>query len=139
LQLVPKYNNLCGEIQRVSEELFEKPELWQSVKTCLVDSAPDGIILVHRLDEEALSECCLNNGNSSAKSGREDSSLQASGSSSDVWGVLVHGCKTRCSACYILKTTQVLSSSGTLTHFCLSRAQCFGPSIKSQLQSTWLL
>ncbi|CAM6129421.1 unnamed protein product [Calypogeia fissa] len=138
LQFVPKYNSINGERQRVSEDLFKKPESWTSVKECLLESAPDGIILVHRLDQEALSECNEVN-TSDEELSRPSTSLQAGGSSTDVWGVLVQGCRTRCNACYILKTTQVASSTGILTHFCLSRAKCFGPSLKSQLQSTWLL
>lgn len=139
LQFVPKYSSISGERQRFSEELFEKPESWTSVKECLLESAPDGIILVHRLDEEDLSECRMYGESFNEDLSTPVTSLQAGGSSTDVWGVLVHGCKTRCNACYILKTTRVASSGGILTHFCLSRAQCFGPSLRSQLQSTWLL
>ncbi|CAM6092791.1 unnamed protein product [Calypogeia fissa] len=139
LQLVPKSDNICGERQKVSEELFEKPEGWKSVKECLLGSAPDGVILVHRLDQEALSECCMNDVQANEELPRPSTFLQVGDSSTDVWGVLVHASTMKDSACYILKTTQVASSTGILTHFCLSRAKCFGPSLRSQLQSTWLL
>lgn len=141
LQLVPKYSNdMQGERQKVLEELFEEPENWQSVKQCLLDKAPDGMILVHRLDHESLSECCMNDVDAAKAASRSSvESLQVDGHSTDVWGLLVHGCATRRNACYILKTTQVSSSSGIVTHFCVSRAKCFGPSLKSQLESAWLL
>lgn len=140
LQYIPKYNNSRGERRRVSPELFEKSENWQSVKHCLLESAPDGIILVHRLDNQSLSECCLNDANATDVASRSSpASLDGDGSSTDVWGVLVQGCNTRRNACYLLKTTRVASSTGILTYFCLTRAKCFGPSLRSQLQSTWLL
>ncbi|XP_024515982.1 uncharacterized protein LOC112340942 [Selaginella moellendorffii] len=61
------------------------------------------------------------------------------GSSVDVWGVLVQGKGDAGSSCYILETTRAVVPGGTsCTRFCLTRAQCFGPSLQAQMVLMWL-
>ncbi|KAG6548208.1 hypothetical protein Mapa_010259 [Marchantia paleacea] len=135
------YNTNQGgkpERQRLSNEFLDKPESWGSVRNCLLEAAPDGIILVQRLDRNDPSECCLiekSGGTCGFKLARGDQDV----ADQDYWGVLVHGCKVRCNACYLLRTTRQPSSTGFTTYFMLIRAECFGPSIENQFQRALLV
>lgn len=135
------YNTNQGgkpERHRLSNEFFDKPESWGSVRNCVLEAAPDGIILVQRLDRNNPSECCLiekSGGTCGFKAARGDQDA----ADQDYWGVLVHGCKVRCNSCYLLRTTRQPSSTGFTTYFMLIRAECFGPSIQNQFQRASLV
>jgi len=122
--------------QRVSQELFEKPDLWPELRDSLSEAAPDGVILVHRLD---VTGCCLMDPTALRNDKGWKCPLELDGSNTDVWGVLVQARSAHANACYILKTTRVCSSTGVCTQFCLTRAKCFGPSFAAQLEKVWLL
>ncbi|KAH9568727.1 hypothetical protein CY35_03G092200 [Sphagnum magellanicum] len=122
--------------QRVSQDLFQKPELWPELRDSLSEAAPDGVILVHRLD---VTGCCLMDPTALRNDKGWKCPLELDGSNTDVWGVLVQARSAHANACYILKTTRVCSSTGVCTQFCLTRAKCFGPSFAAQLEKVWLL
>ncbi|KAL3696324.1 hypothetical protein R1sor_010400 [Riccia sorocarpa] len=127
--------------QRLSEQFFEKPDTWGPVRKCLLEAAPDGIIMVHRLDRSNPSECCLIEKSSEeigpvlARSEHMDESEILE----DYWGLLVHGCKARCNKCYLLRTTRQPSPNGFTTYFMLIKAECFGPSIETQFRRASLV
>eukprot|EP00897_Mesotaenium_endlicherianum_P008214 jgi/Mesen1/7420/ME000388S06639 len=125
-----------NERHQVSEELFTKPETWTLVKKSVLQSAPDGIILVHKLDGEEVAECIRSD---SEDYEDFDARSETAGSSTDVWGVVVQAKSSRRHACYILKTTRVASLSGACTKFTLTRARCFGPTLHKQIENSWLL
>lgn len=125
------------ERQKVSQDLFEKPDNWLTIRDSLSEVAPDGIIFVQKLGHETKTSCCLGEYFSS----EQDVSacpLHSEGSGTDIWGVLVQARSVRMNACYLLKTTRVRSSAGVCTRFCLTRAKCFGPSQIAQLENVWL-
>ena len=64
---------------------------------------------------------------------------QGEGAETSVWGVLVQARGVPANACYLVKTTRVVSSAGMCTRFCLTRAKCFGPSPGYQLRNAWLV
>eukprot|EP00250_Pteridium_aquilinum_P016773 c23285_g7_i2 orf=182-973(+) len=112
-------------------------EKWKEVKDCVSKASPDGVILVHHLDDEIMEGCCLQD--SMFPDAIRSSRNKERCTSTDLWGVLVLGKKITSSACYILKTTSVASSFGTCTQFCLTKAKCFGPCWHEQVQTSWLL
>ncbi|KAI3449315.1 hypothetical protein Pfo_005980 [Paulownia fortunei] len=59
-------------------------------------------------------------------------------SSTKLWGILIQGKGKSCTACYLLKTSQVQSVAGLCTHFCLLRAECFVEHADIQLKKLWL-
>ncbi|KAL2643985.1 hypothetical protein R1flu_011572 [Riccia fluitans] len=126
---------------RLSEEFFEKPDTWGPVRKCLLDAAPDGIIMVQRLDRNNPSECCLIEKSCDEIGAHLERREQDGESASleDYWGLLVHGCKARCNKCYLLRTTRQPSPSGFTTYFMLIRAECFGPSIENQFRRASLV
>lgn len=119
---------------------------WPSVRESLSEVDPDGVILVQKLGPGcAAATCCLAEA-SGGDDGREEMVCplhqKAEGAETNVWGVLVQargGLQNNNSACYLLKTTRVSSSTGTCTRYCLTRATCFGPSYVEQLENAWLL
>ena len=133
------------------DDLTSADETWKGVKDCVSKAAPDGMILVHHLDDESIldhgfhlgssildkAKVQTNSDNTETKQ-RYESSGNSSGKT-DFWGILVLGKTITRSACYILKTTSVASSFGTITGFCLTKAKCFGPSWHDQMQNSWLL
>ncbi|GBG58935.1 hypothetical protein CBR_g24287 [Chara braunii] len=60
-------------------------------------------------------------------------------SSTDIWGLVVQGRESKHHACYILRTTRVVGECGTCTRFSVVRAKCFGPSLHTQLENSWLM
>ncbi|KAK4417975.1 hypothetical protein Salat_2210200 [Sesamum alatum] len=93
---------------------------------------PNGVILVEELktplgepetSEEIAKEMDLNN-------------LPCS--STKLWGILIQGKGKSCTACYLLKTSQVHCVAGLCTHFCLLRVECFQEHADIQLKKFWL-
>lgn len=129
--------------QRVAESHNSSIEdKWKEVKDSVSKASPDGVILVHHLDDEAMEGCCLRDGSFQAcmkSSNTEGNRSKKCSRGTNLWGVLVLGKCIARSACYILKTTSVASSFGTCTQFCLTKAKCFGPSWHDQVQTNWLL
>ncbi|MCO5547610.1 hypothetical protein L7F22_001061 [Adiantum nelumboides] len=129
--------------QRVLEsENLSIEDNWREVKDSVKNASPDGVILVHHLDDKVMEGCCMRD---ELSTGRMNGSIleERKGTkcskSTNLWGVLVLGKTVAKSACYILKTTSVASSFGTCTQFCLTKAKCFGPSWHDQIQNCWLL
>lgn len=122
--------------QKITQDHFQNPCYWPSVRDSLSKVDPDGVILVQKLEPGCAATCCL-----AGASGDEDivCPLQAEGAETNVWGVLVQARGLHANACYLLKTTRVLSSAGICTRYCLTRAMCFGPSYVEQLKNAWLL
>lgn len=58
--------------------------------------------------------------------------------STKFWGILIQGKGKSCTACYLLKTSQVQCVAGLCTHFCLWRADCFVEHVDIQLKKLWL-
>lgn len=121
--------------QKVSQDLLQNPNHWQSVRKSLSTHNPDGVILVQKLDSGLSAPYCL------ARVFNEETAcpLLADGAETIVWGVLVQARGARENACYLLKTTSVPSSAGICTRYCLTKAKCFGPSLIEQLENAWLL
>eukprot|EP00245_Coleochaete_scutata_P015706 TRINITY_DN711_c0_g1_i2.p1 TRINITY_DN711_c0_g1~~TRINITY_DN711_c0_g1_i2.p1 ORF type:complete len:314 (+),score=46.36 TRINITY_DN711_c0_g1_i2:206-1147(+) len=133
-----------GEIaqrKKVPEELFEHPESWADVREEVCGLSPDGVILVHRLEWEALGNCY---GTEYSGFSHGDSHVGSPGGSfsgqrTDVWGLVVQGRHNKRHACYILRTTRIASLDSSCTRFSVTRAKCFGPSLHKQLGNSWLL
>eukprot|EP00268_Persea_americana_P037227 TRINITY_DN36885_c0_g1_i1.p1 TRINITY_DN36885_c0_g1~~TRINITY_DN36885_c0_g1_i1.p1 ORF type:complete len:267 (+),score=50.95 TRINITY_DN36885_c0_g1_i1:1871-2671(+) len=111
---------------------------WPYIKTRWEEengkNTPDGVILVKRLDGD-------DDGRGQVAEVEEKNSDANSSSSlcSRLWGIVIQGRGLDRPACYVLETTRVCSSLGFCTHFCLSRAKCFGKSPELQLRDSWLL
>lgn len=127
----------------VGSDDWSVEDKWKEVRDSVTTASPDGVILVHHLGDDDMQGCCLRDGSFPACMKVKDlESSKMKGCCSpptNLWGVLVLGKSVARSACYILKTTSVASSSGTCTQFCLTKAQCFGPAWNDQLQNSWLL
>ncbi|KAJ7524261.1 hypothetical protein O6H91_18G083800 [Diphasiastrum complanatum] len=129
------------ERQKISREFINRPDLWTIMRDSMLESSPVGLILVQKLDQQCLTKFCLAEHKelmtqpSSPSNWKQNDEI----SSTDVWGILVEGRGIVWNACYILKTTRVASSTGICTHFCLTKAKCFGPSLQEQLEKMWLL
>jgi len=93
------------------------------------------VILVQKLNQDISSESeeenVLCNGKTMQSSDQQGSTA--------VWGLVIQGRSVGVNACYILKTTQIVSANGYCTSFCLTRAKCFGPTPHIQLTNSWLL
>ncbi|KAH9314248.1 hypothetical protein KI387_022875 [Taxus chinensis] len=126
--------------QRVLEDMFGSPISWDGIRNSLRDVCPDAMIFVQRLDGD--SKCrhcnvsCTDGQDYVYSSGMERQVLDEQGRT-HLWGLLVQGRGVGVHACYILKTTQVVSHVGFCTHFSLIRAKCFGPSPDTQLEDSW--
>ncbi|KAK6118160.1 hypothetical protein DH2020_048144 [Rehmannia glutinosa] len=96
-------------------------------------AAPDGVILVEELKTPLVK----------AKTS-DDEMVKTSGlnyqscSSTKLWGILIQGKRKSCTACYLLKTSQVECVAGLCTHFCLLRVECFLEHADIQLKKLWL-
>ncbi|XP_011079458.1 uncharacterized protein LOC105162974 [Sesamum indicum] len=93
---------------------------------------PNGVILVEELttplgepetSEEIVEKLDLNN---------------QPCSSTKLWGILIQGKGKSCTACYLLKTSQVQCVAGLCTHFCLLRVECLVEHADIQLKKAWL-
>lgn len=116
-------------------DTFGKVDSWAKIRNSLRDISPDAVILVQKLNQdispESEEENVLCNGNKRQSSDQQGCTA--------VWGLLIQGRSIGASACYILKTTQIVSTNGYCTSFCLTRAKCFGPTPLIQLTNSWLL
>ncbi|XP_022854738.1 uncharacterized protein LOC111376044 [Olea europaea var. sylvestris] len=87
---------------------------------------PNGIILVEDLEPKSEPD-------------REMIEItDHSRSSTKKWGILIQGEGINCTACYLLKTSQVQSVAGFCTHFCLVRVDCFVEHADILLRKMWL-
>jgi hypothetical protein len=116
-------------------DMFGKVDSWAKIRNSLRDISPDAVILVQKLNRdispESEEENVLWNGNAQQSSDQQGRTA--------VWGLVIQGRSVGVSACYILKTTQIVSANGYCTSFCLTRAKCFGPAHHIQLTNSWLL
>jgi len=123
--------------QRDYADMSGKVDSWAKIRNSVRDISPEAVILVQKLNQdispesELSEENVLCNGN-----GRHSTDQQGR---TAVWGLLIQGRSVGMSACYILKTTQIVSAIGYCTSFCLTRAKCFGPTPHIQLTNSWLL
>lgn len=134
-------NNRSGQEslwKSVPSEALENPDSWSSIKDTVLENSPDAVVLVHRLEISHVDKCygkeyngaCLEDG-----VGGEDLRIPTS----NLWGLVIQEKRSKRHACYILKTTQVSSLSGSWTSFSLTRAKCFGAALHKQLESSWLV
>ncbi|CAI9781228.1 unnamed protein product [Fraxinus pennsylvanica] len=84
---------------------------------------PNGIILVEELE---------------TKPEPDKEMIEITNQSTKKWGILIQGKGINCTACYLLKTSQVQSVAGFCTHFCLVRVDCFVEHADILLQKMWL-
>eukprot|EP01018_Ginkgo_biloba_P036650 Gb_18341 [translate_table: standard] len=114
--------------QRVSEDMFQRADSWRMIRNCLRDISPDGVIFVQRLNQDSLCRYCAvqspESGEPLSCNGKERQGLDEQGCT-DTWGLIIQGRSIGVSACYLLKTTQIVSGNGFCTQFCLTRAKCF--------------
>lgn len=118
--------------QRVPQDALKEEEGWPNLRNLLRNVLPDGVILVKRLDEHSNANEYLTD------SGSEMQGFDESGRT-NIWGLLVEGRGVGLNACYILQTTEIMSTHGYCTQFCLKKAKCFGASPRNQLIQSWLL
>lgn len=127
--------------QKISQDVFDNAEYWPPILESLSKAAPDGVILVQKLEPGCSSTSCL----AEAFQWADDEEMVCPllpyqrAAETNVWGVLVQARAVHANACYLLKTTRVPSSAGICTRYCLTRAKCFGPSHFEQLEKAWLL
>ncbi|MCO5560338.1 hypothetical protein L7F22_013950 [Adiantum nelumboides] len=110
---------------------------WREVKSHLSEASLDAVILVHKLCDGYIEGYDVKEG--LAKPNANVHGKEGRSNGTHLWGVLLLGKAITESACYILETTRVASSFGICTHFCLTKAQSFGPSWSDQIQGSWLL
>ncbi|GLJ12858.1 hypothetical protein SUGI_0199330 [Cryptomeria japonica] len=122
--------------QRVPQDVLEEAEGWPNLRNLLRNILPDGVILVKRLDEYSNANEYLTA--SESGSGNEMQGFDEAGCT-NIWGLLIQGRGVGLNACYILKTTEIMSTHGYCTQFCLKKAKCFGASPRNQLTQSWLL
>ncbi|CAI9785704.1 unnamed protein product [Fraxinus pennsylvanica] len=92
---------------------------------------PNGIMLVEELSNQEPEP--------EQKLGKEMLEIKdQSPSSTKAWGILIQGKRRNCTACYLLKTSQVQSVAGFCTHFCLVRVDCFVEHADILLKKMWL-
>lgn len=125
-----------SKLQKVSDDVLADPEKWSYVKNSLVELSPDGIILVQRLQPSSLGKTCIAGLPEDACG---DLVVEGTDNDTDVWGLFVQAKSLGWNACYVLKTTRVLSTCGACTRFYLTRAKCFGAALATQMQNAWLL
>lgn len=121
--------------QRGYADMFGKVDSWVNIRNSLRDISPDAVILVQKLNQDTFSESEEENG---ICHGNASQSSDQQGRTA-IWGLLIQGRSVGVSACYVLKTTQIVSANGYCTSFCLTRAKCFGPTPHIQLTNSWLL
>lgn len=122
--------------QRVPQDVLKEAEGWPNLRNLLRNVLPDGVILVKRLDEYSNANEYLTA--SENGTGNEMQGFDKAGCT-NIWGLLIQGRGVGVNACYILKTTEVMSTHGYCTQFCLKKAKCFGASPRNQLTQSWLL
>lgn len=121
--------------QRDYADMFGKVDSWAKIRNSLREISPDAVILVQKLNQDISPESEEENGICHGNA-RQSSDQQGR---TAVWGLLIQGRSVGVSACYILKTTQIVAANGYCTSFCLTRAKCFGPTPHIQFTNSWLL
>ncbi|XP_073394756.1 uncharacterized protein [Physcomitrium patens] len=126
--------------QKIPRDLGKNPDFWPPIREFLSRAAPDGVLLVQKMEPGCSPAFCLAR---EFQSGNHEEivcpfSPSQGGADTSVWGVLVQARGVHANACYLLKTTQVPSSAGICTRYCLTRAKCFGPSHVEQIENAWL-
>ncbi|CAI7746667.1 unnamed protein product [Closterium sp. NIES-53] len=121
--------------QRLPQGIVDHADSWSSVRQAVQNDDPDGLILVHRLDESDLSKRYGHE-----MSGElEELAPPSNPCQTNVWGLVVLGRASHRHACYILKTTRCSAASSlSATRFSITRAKCFGASVHKQLEQAWL-
>ncbi|XP_057830166.2 uncharacterized protein LOC131041183 [Cryptomeria japonica] len=123
------------KLQRVPQDFLEGADGWPILRDLLRNALPDGVVLVKKLDGNSVTQYSTA---SESGMGNEVKDFGKAGCT-NVWGLLIQGRGVGVNACYILKTTDIISAHGCCTQFCLTKAKCFGPSPHNQFIQSWLL
>nr|XP_024393546.1 uncharacterized protein LOC112290933 [Physcomitrium patens] len=103
--------------QKIPRDLGKNPDFWPPIREFLSRAAPDGVLLVQKMEPGCSPAFCLAR---EFQSGNHEEivcpfSPSQGGADTSVWGVLVQARGVHANACYLLKTTQVPSSAGICT------------------------